>query len=214
MTLWVRAAIVSAAVAALPLPAHAQKAEEVYNEGTQLLAQGKVDQAIARFMQALQLKPDLAAAHFNLGTAYERKGALVEAIAAYRGAIEDKPEGRYYLSLGLVYKKKGMVDEAIDAYLKAAEASPTDARVFYNLGNACLQNNRLPEAVANYEKALRLKYPTPAAVHLNMGIARQKQGDNAAAIAAYKAYLAAAPEANNARQIRQTIDGLSSKGVR
>jgi tetratricopeptide (TPR) repeat protein len=200
--------VVGALLASYPAPAPAQKAEDVYNEGTVLLAAGKTAEAIAQFRQAIQLSPNLAAAHFNLGAAYEQQGALAEAIAAYQEAVKYKPESKYYLSLGLACKKKGMLAEAIAAYLKAAEASPQDPRVFFNLGNAYLEKNALTEAIANYEKALKLKYPTPAAVYLNAGIAHQKQGNKTEAIKAYEAYLKAVPQAANAKQIREIVGGL------
>ena len=53
--------------------------------------QGKFDEAIARYRQ-LALKPDLAEAHSNLGSAFQKQRKFDEAIACYRRAIKLKPD--------------------------------------------------------------------------------------------------------------------------
>lgn len=187
---------------------HGQKAEDLYNQGTTLLNQGKVAEAIAKLKGAVQMKPDLAPAHFNLGDAYEKRGALDNAIASYKEALKYKPEGKYYLSLGLVYKKKKMLPEAIEAYKKAVEADPKNAKIFFNLGNAYQEREAFSDAIASYNKAISLKYPNPASVYFNLGVTHQKKGDNLEAARAYEAYLKASPRAANAKQIQEIIKGL------
>ena len=46
-----------------------------------LKEQGKLDEAIACFRRALELKPDVAETHSNLGVALKEQGKLDEAIA-------------------------------------------------------------------------------------------------------------------------------------
>ena len=54
--------------------------------------QGRLDEAIAAYHRAIELKPDHAEAHSNLGIALEDQGRLDEAIAAYHRAIALKPD--------------------------------------------------------------------------------------------------------------------------
>ena len=54
--------------------------------------QGKLDEAIACYRRALELKPDYAVAHNNLGNALKDQGKLDEAAACYRRALELKPD--------------------------------------------------------------------------------------------------------------------------
>ena len=54
--------------------------------------QGKLDEAVACYRRALELKPDFAEAHSNLGNALKDQGKLDEAIACYRRALELKPD--------------------------------------------------------------------------------------------------------------------------
>ena len=48
--------------------------------------QGKLDEAVACYRRALELKPDYAEAHSNLGNALKDQGKLDEAVACYRRA--------------------------------------------------------------------------------------------------------------------------------
>ena len=54
--------------------------------------QGKLDEAVAAYRQAISIKPDYAKAHSNLGVALQEQGKLDEAVAAYRHAISIKPD--------------------------------------------------------------------------------------------------------------------------
>ncbi|MGB4604053.1 MAG: tetratricopeptide repeat protein, partial [Bacteroidales bacterium] len=46
-----------------------QIAEQNYNEGVKLLQNGDLQNAISKFTDAIQLKPDLAKAYYNRGVA-------------------------------------------------------------------------------------------------------------------------------------------------
>ena len=53
--------------------------------------QGKLDEAIADYREAIRLKPDYLEAHSNLGVALASQGKPEEAIAECREAIRLKP---------------------------------------------------------------------------------------------------------------------------
>ncbi|MCZ0902554.1 tetratricopeptide repeat protein, partial [Microcoleus sp. HI-ES] len=61
------------------------------NLGIVLHKQGKIEDAIACYHQALSLKPDFPEALNNLGKAFEEAGKMAEAIDCYHRAIELKP---------------------------------------------------------------------------------------------------------------------------
>ena len=54
--------------------------------------QGKLDEAVACYRRALELKPDFAEAHNNLGNACKDQGKLDEAVACCRRALELRPD--------------------------------------------------------------------------------------------------------------------------
>ncbi len=60
--------------------------------GNALAVQGQVDEAIAHFQKALEIKPDVAEAHYNLGGVLASRGQVDEAIAHYQKALEIEPD--------------------------------------------------------------------------------------------------------------------------
>ena len=51
-----------------------------------------MDEAITQFQKALEIKPDYAEAHHNLGIAFLPQGRLGEAIAQFQKALEARPD--------------------------------------------------------------------------------------------------------------------------
>ena len=49
-----------------------------------LKGRGELDEAIACYGRALDLKPDYAEAHNNLGIAFHQQGNLIQALVSYR----------------------------------------------------------------------------------------------------------------------------------
>ena len=99
--------------------------------------QGKLDEAVACYRRALELKPDYAEAHNNLGNALKDQGKLDEAIACYRRALELKPDyAEAHNNLGNAFKDQGKLDEAVACYRRALELKPDYAEAHNNLGDA------------------------------------------------------------------------------
>jgi predicted O-linked N-acetylglucosamine transferase (SPINDLY family) len=77
---------------------------------------------VASYRRALQLKPDYAEAHNNLGIALRLQGALEEAVASYRRALQLKPDyAEAHSNLGNSLKDQGQLDEAVACYRRAIE---------------------------------------------------------------------------------------------
>ncbi len=62
------------------------------NLGIVLLRNGKLDEAIARFQAAVNLRPENAPAHDNLAKAFLQKGQIAEAMFHYHKLLEIQPE--------------------------------------------------------------------------------------------------------------------------
>ena len=85
-----------------------------------MAGRGQVDEAIAHYRKALEIKPDYAEAHNNLGNALAGRGQVDEAIAHYRKALEIKPDyAEAHNNLGNALAGRGQVDEALEHYQKA-----------------------------------------------------------------------------------------------
>ncbi len=102
-----------------------------------LAAQGKMDQAIAHYTEALRLRPDLAVIHHNLGMALAAQGKMDQAMAQYAEALRLQPDlVLTHNSLGLALAAQGKLDQAVAHYTEALRLKPDFAEAHHNLGMA------------------------------------------------------------------------------
>ncbi len=124
------------------------------NRGTELLASGRIREALARLELATQLDPELAAAWVNLGVAKRRAGDLAGAESAYRRALELDPRhpGARDNLVNLLHLY-GRLEEAATLSVETVRPDPLDA-----LSQAAtrLERGELAAARTLYLKALAL----------------------------------------------------------
>ena len=90
------------------------------------------------YRKAIEIKPDYADAHSNLGNILSDLGNLQEAEVSIRKAIEIKPDyAKAYLNLGNVLRKLGNLQEAEESTRKAIEIKP-DFPFFHRELGICL----------------------------------------------------------------------------
>jgi len=118
---------------------------------------GKFKEAEFSTRKAIELKPDLAEAHSNLGNILRYLGRLKEAETSTRKAIELKPDlAEGHSNLGNILRNLGRLEEAEIFTRKAIEIKPDLARAHSNLGNILSDLGKLPEAEISYRKAIEL----------------------------------------------------------
>jgi tetratricopeptide (TPR) repeat protein len=128
-----------------------------YNLGNDLLQKGRVDEAIAQYQKALQIKPDKEEACNNLGNALLQKGSVDEAIAYYQKTLQINPEfAEAHYNLANALLQKGSVNEAIAHFQTALQINPDYADAHNNLGYALIQNGSVDKAIAHFQKALQI----------------------------------------------------------
>jgi tetratricopeptide (TPR) repeat protein len=87
--------------------------EELYDEAVDLFADGKLDEAIARFEQALALDPTYVDGWNGIAMAYNDAGRHEQAIAAGKRLVELAPDDVLaHTSLSRFYQAAGMIPEA------------------------------------------------------------------------------------------------------
>jgi tetratricopeptide (TPR) repeat protein len=84
--------------------------------------QGLWDEAVFRWKHALKDDPGSAAAHNNLGVAYEKKGLFEEALKEYEAALKLAPRNEY------VKSNYDACKEILQPAKAGAEGTPADAK--------------------------------------------------------------------------------------
>jgi tetratricopeptide (TPR) repeat protein/uncharacterized protein (AIM24 family) len=105
--------------------------------GSELLRQGRVEQAVASFVAALEVRPGEAKALALLGLAYFRGGQVADARPIYEELVARAPgDASYRLNLGLVHLKLGDANAAIGELEKSRDLDPSQGRAVSYLGLA------------------------------------------------------------------------------
>ena len=136
------------------------------------------DEAIEIYLRVLQLEPDYAAAHINVGTLFYNRRDFVGAEKHYRLAVKSDP--RYalaYFDLGNVLDETERIQDAIDAYRTAIQLAPTYADAHYNLALAYERQRQPRRALEHWKTYARLDRMGPWSVHARNQIARILEGD-------------------------------------
>ena len=131
------------------------------------------DEAIATYLKVLDLEPQHAAAHINLGTLYYNRQNFKAAEEHYRRAIAVDP--RYalaYFDLGNVLDETGRIEESIVAYRTAIQLAPTYADAHYNLALAYERMKQPRWALQHWKTYIKLDRVGPWSVHARKQIAR------------------------------------------
>ena len=137
--------------------------------GAVLKQTGRVSESLIASQKSINLNPQDAEGHNNIGVSLQEMGRLEDAEVSYRRAIALKPEfvdPHYNLSVTL--QELGRIGDAEASYIKAIALKPDYAEAHSNLGNTLKERGRFEDAEASYIKAISLK-PNYADVHNNLG---------------------------------------------
>ena len=127
------------------------------NMGLVLTGQGRLDEAISHFREAVRIKPDFAEVHSNIGVVLVRQGRIEEAIRHYRKALEIKPdfvEVKYNMGTALV--RQGRLEEATAYFSSALQTKPDFAEAHFGLGLVQARKGKPEQAMAHYSNALKI----------------------------------------------------------
>jgi tetratricopeptide (TPR) repeat protein len=151
--------------------------------------QGRLEEAIQAYQNAIRLASDQISPWNNLGQLYRKLGRHAEALAAFQKAIEhDGSDAVGWNGLGDLYHETGKTDEAIHAYLKALEFLPDYAHPWCGMGNVHMAEGRLDEALRAHRKAIEIDRRTIKS-WLGMGEIYRMQGDKNNASMAFRTAL-------------------------
>lgn len=125
--------------------------------GVALDAQGRFEEAVGYYRQALKLAPGRYQLHNNLGNILDHLGQTQAALGEYQEAVRLKPDNASLRNgTGQILAKLGRLDEAAAEFNEAARLDPGYASPHLELGKVRLKQGRDPEALEQFRTAVRL----------------------------------------------------------
>jgi tetratricopeptide (TPR) repeat protein len=151
-------------------------------------ADGRTDDSVNAYKQAIELKPS-PAYYNNLGGILGRAGKIPEAMEAYKKSAELDPTNaaQAYRNGGITLYNAGKMKEAVEPLKKATELDPKSAQAWYLLGASLVGSmdykqvgNKLevqvqPGTVEAYQKALELDPNGPYGQQAKQGLEALQQ---------------------------------------
>ena len=145
-TLWTRA-----------LACNSQNAFAQGSLGMALHESGRIDEAAACYLKAIEIGPD-GDAHNNLGGILADRGEIDAAVAHFQKALKINPDSASaHNNLGGILADRGRTDEAIAHFRKALETEPNSADTHSSLGKALLRQGKPSETLTEWREAVRLQ---------------------------------------------------------
>ncbi|HEX5037548.1 MAG TPA: tetratricopeptide repeat protein [bacterium] len=184
-------------------------------------ADGKFNNAINSFEEALEINPQYAEATLNLAVLYNDLGEFKKAKALY-GRIQDRKgatdldpilKGKIanmHAHLGDVYRGIGKFADAIDEYKKALKLCPTYSDIRTKLGTSYRENGQKDLALKEYAETLKHK-PGYRSAQVQLGLSHFLAGQKDKAAKAWKDVLAKDKENKVVKSYLRLCENGSSK---
>jgi tetratricopeptide (TPR) repeat protein len=135
--------------------------------------------ALRHFQAVAGLKPESAAAHFNVATTLASLGRLDEAVGQYRQALQLRPAyALAHNNLGAALMQMNRPDEALSEFREAIRVDPAISEAHLNLANFLRANRDTSGAIVELRRAV------------------QSAPDSVSAVAGQASLLATVPDAS------------------
>ena len=119
------------------LSVSAQSDEKAIRRGNRNYKSGNYDQAIARYREALEIRPNNAKAQFNLGDAYYAKQSYDTAYTEFQKVVEMSPDAKLksdaVYNMGNCLLAQDRFYDAFNLYKVSLKLNPDNANALYNL---------------------------------------------------------------------------------
>jgi len=186
-----------------------ETAIRIFNEGAEAARLGDLDGARARFEEALEVDPELAAAHGALARVYYVQEQFDQAIAAAEKAYQLDPGQASALKYAYEsHRRKGDTEQARRVFAEMAEADPVGtATALYERGIAMFNAGDMEGAAQALEQALEANPDLPKG-HYTLGLAYVNTGDSGKAKEHLQRFLELAPEDPDAGTAREMLEYL------
>lgn len=190
-----------------------KEAIESFKKGIELGQENKIEQAEVELRKALQLAPNFAPAHTELGKLLLRDGRLDVSIDSFRSAIRfDESDFEAHLNLGIAFLYLKKYDQAEPELVTAAYLNRTAVTPHYYLGIVFVYKDDLDVAQKAFEKAKELKGgKSLPAIHKYLGRIYMRKDMEKEALLELETYLKLAPKAQDAEKVKKDISDIKAK---
>lgn len=190
---WTRARSAAEAANAIDVTA-----EAYHILGLAAAATGNLDEAVAAYVAATNLRPHEGIFHRELAFVQCARRQWSEAVKVALRALDCQPEDVETLHcLGVCALQSGHYGESVNILRKALELDPHSPEVLCDLGRAYQARGDLPESISALRAALR-EAPHLSRCHLYLAEALERQGEHWTAARHRKAVCRAQPDSASA----------------
>ncbi|UOQ70140.1 tetratricopeptide repeat protein [Hymenobacter cellulosilyticus] len=202
--------------AGLVATAQAQAPDEVkalIKQGVALYDEGKYDEAVLRYKQALKLAPDNFTAQYELAMTYGHLDRHEEVVEICKKLLQDNAnaDANVYVIYGTALDDLKQPQEAIRIYQRGIKKFPDNGLLYFNLGVTQASTQRYEEATESMQMAVR-KNPRHASAHRILALLTA-QSNRVPAIFASVRFLQLEPHSKRAIGGLEVLDKLMGKGV-
>ena len=192
--------------------------KKVFDEGVAASRANNHDEAITKFTAAAGLNATCYDCYYNIAFSEMQKKEYDKAEAAYKKAIELKPDyAEAYSGLANMYNATRKFDEAAAASAKAMElgggagaaagGGGGNADAMFNQGVILWNAGKVADAKKQFEGAIAAN-PNHAESHYQLGMALVNEGNLNGAATEFETYLKLAPTGPNAATAKGILGSI------
>lgn len=177
-------------------------------------SKGRLNESAKAFEKCLEINPQFTEARNNLGTVYQEQGFLDKAEGEFKKCLLDigyQTRETPYYNLARLQVVQNRLDEALDNVQKAIQLKPRFAMAHDLRGLVLEKLNRMEEAVASYETAVKI-VPDEVPFSYHLAVAYYKNGDYAKAKEIFLAIAGKVSDTESKETIANYLKLIRDKG--
>ncbi|MCF8131041.1 MAG: tetratricopeptide repeat protein [Deltaproteobacteria bacterium] len=139
--------------------ARVEPAKKIYQDAQALIKSGRDKDGIDTLKRLLEVYPEYASAHNDLGVLRYNRGNKDAALRHYEKAVQLDP-GNVAFQKNLAdfyYVEEGRMEEALRIYVKLLDSNPMDIEILHILGRICESLKKADDARTFFNRVLELE---------------------------------------------------------
>jgi len=199
-----------------------EKLNELISQGVAFHDQGKYEDAIMKYKQALEIDKNSTLANYELSYTYFSSGKYEEAIKYSTNVIKQNSDNLHpaYIILGSSLDLTGKAKDAIKIYEEGVKKFPDSYLLYYNIALTCYNQKEYDKAEKAAINAITIK-PTHGSSHLILSVIMRDKGQRVKSILAMYYFLLLEPNSNRSlinynslkKQLGQGVERKDEKNI-